>query len=118
MKSLHEIVSGYLQRPEFLRWCNNPEEPRDWSGVAAFMGLSGKDANVDPAKRFDTMKKDVRDAIAWCKLNGSDYLTREPDPQDSPISVRDIENLRDFLLALSYRFPKHLRQPPGGDKPS
>ena len=117
VKDLYEIVSGYVARPEFRRWQDNPEEPKEWQAAASFLGLNGRDADLDPTDRMDEVQRNVQDAMDWCKVNESAFLTRGSGQGGTPIHVRDLANMLDFLLALSYRFPKVLRKRPGGPKP-
>jgi hypothetical protein len=96
-------------RPEFRRWQDNPEEPRDWTGAAAFLGLTQK--RGDPAERLDEVKTAVKAALDWCNVQEAVYLTRGAGQGGTPIHVRDLAELLDFLQALVYRFPAALEKP-------
>ena len=112
VKELYETASVYIARPEFTRWKDNPEEPRDWHGAASFLGLVKGD-KTDPAERMDEVKHAVRDAMDWCKVQEAAFLTRGSGQGGTPIHVRDLAELLDFLQALSYRFPEYLDRKKG-----
>jgi hypothetical protein len=101
---LYEEAALYVSKPEFRRWLDNPEEPRDWAGAARFLGLIGADRNVDPAGRLREIRIAVQAALDWCSKQKIDYLIPGRD-FSNPILVTDLTNLLDFLLSLSYRFP-------------
>jgi len=107
VKDLYETSSIYIGRPEFRRWQDNPEEPLDWRGVTAFLGISKGD-KVDAAERIDEVRNAVKDAMDLCKVREAVFLTRGPGQGGTPIHVRDLADMLDFLQALVLRFPDHL----------
>ncbi|HEY2910835.1 MAG TPA: hypothetical protein VGI99_11350 [Gemmataceae bacterium] len=107
VKELYETAAVYVNRPEFRRWQDNPEEPRDWSGAAAFLGIL-KGEKVDAAERMDEVREAIKDAMDWCKVQEAAFLTRGSGQGGTPIHVRDLSEMIDFLQALSYRFPEYL----------
>jgi hypothetical protein len=113
VRDLYDAASEHVTRPEFRRWQNNPEEPREWSHVAAFLGLTGKAAGTDPATRLDEVSNSTRAAIDWCNAQEVAFLTRGAGGGGPPIHVRDLVDLIDFLQAMRYRFPDHLELKPG-----
>jgi hypothetical protein len=110
-----ERVALYVKHPVFLRWLDNPEEPRDWTGVAQFLGLTGADKQLSPAERLKEIRADGQAAIDWCKAQEVEYVVLGHDLK-SPIHVRDLCYLLDFLVSMTYRFPKLLKRR-GGDEP-
>lgn len=62
MSEPFDTASAYLDRPGFTRWKDNPEEPRDWNGVASFLGLP-KDDNSNASAGMEAVRNAVRDAI-------------------------------------------------------
>jgi len=102
-------VSQYVNRPEFRRWQDNPEEPREWAGAAAFLGLA-KDAKADPPDRIEEIRAAFKAAIDWCNVQEAAFLTRGSGQGGAPIHVRDLANMLDFLQALIYRFPEKLEK--------
>ena len=108
VKDLYETAAVYVSRPEFRRWQDNPEEPREWAGAAAFLGLTGKAAGADPAERITEIHDAIRAGIDWCNAQEVAFLTRGSGGGGLPIHVRDLVDLIDFLQALRYRFPDHL----------
>jgi hypothetical protein len=108
VKDLYDTAAAYVSRPEFRRWQDNPEEPREWTAAAAFLGLSGKAASGDPARRLDEINNAIRAAIDWCNAQEVAFLTRGAGGGGLGIHVRDLVDLIDFLQALKYRFPDYL----------
>ena len=116
VKDLYETVAAYIGRPEFRRWQDNPEEPREWAGAAAFLGSTertrggpGRPGRGGPGRR-------CRRRWTGARAGGG-----VPDPRGSgqggtPIHVRDLSDLLDFLQALTYRFPEHLERKAGKGK--
>ena len=100
-----ERVALYVKHPVFLRWLDNPEEPRDWTGVARFLDLKGEDWHIDPAERLREIRIAAQSAIDWCINQKIDYLICGRDFAN-PIQVRDLTYLLDFLASLTYRFPR------------
>lgn len=111
-RELYDTVSVYVNKPEFKRWQMNPEEPRDWAGAAAFLGLTGK--HTDPISRLKEVRHAVRAAIDWCMGQGAAFLTKGSNQGGMPIHIRDLSEVLDFLVALSFRFPDQLEEPSEG----
>ena len=107
-------VALYVKHPVFLRWLDNPEEPRDWTGIVRFLGLTGADKQVSPAERLNEIRTDGQAALDWCKTHEVEYVVFGHDLKN-PIQVRDLCYLLDFLQSLTYRFPK-LLESSGGDE--
>jgi hypothetical protein len=99
-------VALYVSKPEFLRWQDNPEEPRDWAGVLKFLGLSGPDAFVKPEDRLSQIRHTIQAAIDWCITQDVDYLVHDRN-FGNPIRVSDLSCMLDFLTALTCRFPEN-----------
>ncbi|MBA4191208.1 MAG: hypothetical protein C0467_24775 [Planctomycetaceae bacterium] len=116
VRELYDAASLYSSKPEFRRWQDNPEEPREWSKAAAFLGLTGKDAGLDPIQRAEEIREVVRAAMDWCNVKEAAYLTRGSGEGGTPIHIRDLADLLDFIQALTYRFPEHLEQQAGRPK--
>jgi len=104
---LYEKAALYVGKPEFRRWQDNPEEPRDWAGAARFLGLSGADTRINPIERLEEVRAAIQAAMDWCTAQDTVYLTRGASA-GSPIHVTDLANVLDFLVALAYRFPEAL----------
>src|SRR5262245_54248479 len=104
VKELYETVSSYVNKPEFRRWQLNPEEPREWSGAASFLGLIGKESRqIDPVARLKEVRSAFRAAIDWCMVQEAAFLTKGSNQGGTPIHVRDLSEVLDFLVALTYR---------------
>jgi hypothetical protein len=108
---LYEKAALYVSKPEFRRWQDNPEEPRDWAGAARFLGLAGNDTRVTPVERLEEVRSAIQAAMDWCTTQDTVYLTRGASA-GSPIHVSDLANVLDFLVALTYRFPEALSSKP------
>lgn len=109
VKDLYKTAAFYVNRPEFRRWQENPEEPKNWEGVAAFLGiLEGNE--VFPAERIQEVHNAVKDAKDWCMVQEAAYLTRGAGQGGTPIHIRELIEMLDFLHALTLRFPNHLGQ--------
>jgi hypothetical protein len=108
VKELYEMAAALVARPEFKRWQDNPEEPREWGAAATFLGLTAKDAKADPVERAEEINNAIRAAMDWCRVQEAAYLTRGSGQGGPPIHVRDLSDLLDFMQALIYRFPAQL----------
>jgi hypothetical protein len=101
----YEKAAHYVGKPEFRRWQDDPEEPRNWAGVARFLDLAGGNEHVSPAKRLKEIRTAIQAVYDWCKAHDTVYLTRGGNA-GSPIHVSDLASMQDFLQALIYRFPE------------
>jgi hypothetical protein len=108
---LYSRVVAHLGKPEFKRWQDNPEEPRNWAGAATFLGLTPKDAN--PAEKLEEIRAVIQEAVNWCTAQEVAYLTRGAGQGGTPIHVSELANMLDFLQALIYRFPEALEKKSG-----
>lgn len=108
VRELYDTVAVYAGKPEFRRWQDNPEEPRDWAGAATFLGLSGKSGHEDPVARLEEVRGAMKAALDWCRVEEVAFLTKGSGAGGAAIHVRDVSDLLDFLTALTYRFPEHL----------
>jgi hypothetical protein len=108
VRELYDLVAGYLNRPEFLRWKDEPSEPREWTGAANFFGIQ-KGMDINPADRLEEIRDAVKAARDWCKDQEAVYLTRGSSQGGTPIHVSELSMMEDFLQALIYRFETHLK---------
>jgi hypothetical protein len=115
VKELYETAAVYVNRPEFKRWRDNPEEPKSWDGAAAFLGILKGD-KVDANERLDEVRDAIKDAMDWCKVQEAAFLTRGSGQGGTAIHVRDLAEMLDFLQALVYRFPENLDKKGGGPR--
>ena len=116
VKELYETASVYVSRPEFRRWQDNPEEPKQWEGAASFLGIL-KGEKVEPAERIEEVRNAFKDAMDWCKVQEAAFLTRGSGQGGAPIHVRDLAEMLDFVQALIYRFPESLDKKVSEAKP-
>ena len=107
VKELYETASVYVGRAEFRRWQDAPEEPKQWDGAASFLGIL-KGEKVDAAERIEEVRSAINAAMDWCKVQEAVFLTRGSGQGGTPIHIRDLAELLDFLKALVYRFPEYL----------
>lgn len=114
VRELYDTVATLATKPEFRRWQDNPEEPRDWTSAANFLGLTGKAGTEDPVERLEELRTGLKAALDWCRVEEVAFLTRGSGAGGAPIHVRDVSDLLDFLTALTYRFPEYLDVEAGG----
>ncbi|MGL6097893.1 MAG: hypothetical protein ACRC7O_19085 [Fimbriiglobus sp.] len=107
VKELYEIAANFLARQEFRRWQDYPEEPREWAGAMAFLGR-GSAFEDEPADQLTHILEAFKAAIDWCNVQGAVYLTRGSGQGGTPIHIRELAEMLDFLQALKYRFPEEL----------
>ena len=110
-------MAGYVTHGAFLRWREDPDEPRRWNDVVDFLGADPDDGD-DIAKRVRQVRARTRAAIDYCNKSDVDYLTKDPVRTHPPIHFNVLAELLDFLQALTYRFPQldgeGKRPPPKG----
>jgi hypothetical protein len=116
VKDLYDSAAGYLNRAEFRRWQDNPEEPRDWAGAASFLGLTGKSNTADPVEQLEEVETAIKSAMDWCNAQEVVFLTKGSGQGGTPIHVKELADMMDFLQALRYRFPDFLEKRPGKPK--
>jgi hypothetical protein len=112
-KDPHAVLAAYIGDQAFTRWRNDPEQPRLWSDVAEFLAAAPGAPENDVLAQLDYVRRAIRSGLDYCQSR--DAVRLEPRSRDgTPIHVRDIAELSDFLLALQYRFPDEMegRQPP------
>ena len=68
------------------------------------------------AERLEELRGTFRAALDWCTVQEAAYLTRGSGQGGTPIHVRDIADLLDFLVALTYRFDSQLEKSGGKKK--
>ena len=88
----------YVKHPEFRRWQDNPEEPRDWTWCCRFPGInrrrcvcrSGRTPGRDP-------RRDSGRASTGAPPKTLSTCTHGDNPEN-PIHVSDLAYVLDFLL--------------------
>ena len=103
--SHYDAVSELVCHKAFVRWREDPDEPRRWADVLDFLGLKPGDDSEAPA-RLRHVSNVIRTAMDWCNSRDVVYLTKDPPRTHAPIHVRDMSEMNDFLRALTYRFPR------------
>ena len=101
----YDAVAGYVNHKAFLKWREDPDEPRRFADVADFLSADPEDAS-DIAKRVRQVRIRVRAAIEFCNKSNKDDLTKAPARTHPPIHFIVLAELIDFLQALTYRFPQ------------
>jgi|GEM_PF-893185 len=114
-RDLYEVVAQYTGRPEFRRWQDHPEEPRDWATASVFLGLQ-KGFDVDPVERVEEIRESIKLAMDWCNQTETSHLSRTGGQPGSPIHFNDLAGMLDFLQVLTQRFPNHLDRKPAKPK--
>lgn len=96
--SHYEAVQFYVNHPAFKRWQENPDEPRDFNMVRAFLGF-----DRPPLVAAQAIRDACGAALKWLGKMKIEYLTGAAHGA-KPIHYRDVASLLDFLTAISYRF--------------
>lgn len=100
----YDSVKVFVDHPAFRRWRDDPDEPRKFPDVCAFLGVDVRDKPGVIQSRFREVAQVVRAAIRWCNKHEVSYLTKAPARLYQPIHYRDLTDVIQFLVALSHRF--------------
>ncbi|HLW64721.1 MAG TPA: hypothetical protein VKS79_05325 [Gemmataceae bacterium] len=101
----YDAISRFVKHQVFVKWRDDPDEPRRIADVADFLGADA-DNPEDLMKKFKDVVQLIENAIKWCNTNHTDYLIK--DRNQATIHFRELAEISDFLQALKYRFPKQL----------
>ena len=99
----YDAISRYVRHPVFVKWRDDPDEPRRLADAADFLGADVNDQE-DLMKNMKNVVQLIENAIKWCNTNHTDYLIK--DRGQPTIHARELTEVSDFLQALRYRFPK------------
>ena len=103
----HATLASYVGHRAFVRWRNDPEQPRLWADVAEFLAAAPGAPEDDVPAQLDYVRRAIRSGLDYCQ--SKDVVRLEPRTRGGDaIHVRDIAELSDFLLALQYRFPDEM----------
>lgn len=104
---IYDAVVRYVFHPVFRKHLSDPEEPRTWLGVQAFLGLAKNDPTVlDDALR--TADNAVAAAIGWLDESGRESLRTGPSGGKKTILKSDLEKLPPFMDLLKSRFQRQI----------
>lgn len=112
----YDYVSRLVGHRAYLSWREDPDEPRRWADVLAFLDAKSTD---EAANRFVEIKHMVQATNSYLHKQGLEFLTKAPDRSYPPIHGGQLSELINFLTALMYRFPqlesnKKQKPPPKG----
>lgn len=111
----HATLAAYVGGRAFVRWRNDPEQPRHWADVAEFLTAAPGAPEDDVPAQLDYVRRAIRSGLDYCR--SKDVVRLDPrGPGGAPIYVRDLAELSDFLLALQYRFPDEMEGRPARRK--
>jgi hypothetical protein len=109
----HATLAAYVGHRAFVRWRDDPEQPRMWSEVAEFLSAAPGAPDDDAPAQLDYVRRAIRAGLDYCR--SKDVVRLESRGRD-PVHVRDIAELSDFLQALQYRFPDEMEGRPARRK--
>jgi hypothetical protein len=99
----YDNVSRLIGHKSFLRWREDPDEPRRWTDVLEFLDAKSTD---EAGQRMLEIKLMVETTISYLSKQNLDYLTKDPSRLYPPIRYGELADLNSFLQALRYRFPQ------------
>jgi hypothetical protein len=99
----YDHVSRLIGHRAYISWREDPDEPRRWADVLAFLDAKSTE---EAAERFSEIKQMAQATNAYLHKEGLVFLTKSPDRSFPPIHINELSYLRDFLTALTYRFPQ------------
>ncbi|MFL5338591.1 MAG: hypothetical protein ACJ8F7_00350 [Gemmataceae bacterium] len=100
----YDQMKELLTQQAFTRWRDDPDEPRRWADVLTFLGA--EPGGDDAAEKFRKVQKTLKAAMDWCNERDVAYLTKDPPRLHKPIPFQELSDFKDFLQALTYRFPR------------
>jgi hypothetical protein len=103
----YRLAADLSNHPALVQWRSDPDRPRYWADVAAFLARGG-DVRRNPAACLATLRRSVRSAMDWCMVHDVTYLVPATRAGGEPIHVRTLTEIIDFLQVIEYRFPEHL----------
>jgi hypothetical protein len=107
-KDPYTRLAPYVTHRAFVRWRNDPEQPRQWADVEDFLA-AGSDAPGDVPAQVDYLRRAIRTGLDHCR--SKELLKLEaPTKGGAAILIHDLADLNDFLHALQYRFPEELEE--------
>lgn len=101
------MIEPLVESPPFRAWLKDKDEPRNWLGAAAFLGLSRNSAN-ELNDRIRAIETAIRLAKEWCAQAERADITRGVHGGSRPIPLAEIEQVRAFLDVLRSRFARQI----------
>jgi hypothetical protein len=107
----YRLAADLTNHPALMQWRSDPDRPRYWADVSAFLARGG-DVRRDAAACLATLRRAVRSAIDWCMVHDVTYLVPVTRSGGEPLHVRSLTEIMDFFQVIEYRFPEHLATRP------
>ena len=104
---IYVAIEPFVDSPPFRAWLKQSDEPRNWLGAAAFLGLSRNTAN-ELNDRMRAIETAVRRAREWCVQASRTDITRGVHGGSRPIPLAEVEQLQVFLDVLRSRFARQI----------
>jgi hypothetical protein len=101
-QNLYDAVEKFIHHRVFRAHCKNPSEPRNWLGVAAFLGLTQETAEKLNEK-IRGIEDTIKRTLEWLDKESRESIRRGPVGGDKAISRFDVEKLQTFLGVIQDR---------------
>lgn len=99
--NVYEALRPYIFSTIFKSYCKDPNEPKTWLGVTAFLKLTDHSPDtLEKSLKYLTTSIDA--ALVFIDQTNSKVLRR--DDAASPISKEQLLKLKEFLSVLDQRF--------------
>ncbi|HEV3143665.1 MAG TPA: hypothetical protein VGZ47_07270, partial [Gemmataceae bacterium] len=90
----YDSIYRYVRHPIFVKWRDDPDEPKRIADAADFLGADAGDPE-DLMKHFKQVVQLFENAMKWCNTNHTDYLIK--DRGAATIHFGELSDLSDFL---------------------
>lgn len=104
---IYVVIEPFVASPPFRAWLKDKDEPRNWLGAAAFLGLCRNTSN-ELNDRMRAIETAIRRAKEWCSQENLTAITRGVHGGSRPIPLAEIEQLQAFLDVLRSRFSRQI----------
>jgi hypothetical protein len=98
---LYDLIFPYAFDPVFERFLGNPDEPKSWLDVAAFLRLNKYDYET-LRNQLTKIESAIEETLASIKENKEDSLIR--DDRNKPLIRERVLKLKEFLEIIQIRF--------------
>lgn len=99
----YDSISPYANHNIFLQFCKDPDKPKTWLGVAAFLKLKKSDKNTLEII-LNKIKTSIESSLEWLEENNTDILRRDDSPSKRPITKSQLLKLQNFLVHIQEKF--------------
>jgi len=97
----YDAVTEYITDPVFKKYLQNPQEPKTWLEVSAFLSLTKNDPDM-LERNIKQILTNTQESLDWMKKNNLGVLKRS---DSVPEITRDqLLKLEEFIKVLEQRF--------------